>query len=57
MHFAIYKSGERKYFFTLIDDKFNVLCTSSPTEDKESVFHAIETIRMEGQDASLLDFS
>lgn len=57
MRFAIYKTGKGEYYFSVLRDDFKALCTSEPTQDKESVYHAIETIRAEASDASTLDFS
>jgi hypothetical protein len=41
----------------VLSDAFRVLCTSDPVPDKESVCHAIETIKIEASDATTLDFS
>lgn len=57
MHFAIYKTNDEKYYFRVLSDAFNILCTSDPVPDKESVYHAIEIIKIESSDASMLDFS
>lgn len=57
VYFAIYKTGKGEYYFSVIGDNFKVLCSSEPTPDKESVYHAIEKMRMETSDASTLDFS
>lgn len=57
MRFAVYQTGKGEYYFSIIGDNFNVLCTSEPTADKESVLHAIEMIRLGASDASMLDFS
>lgn len=57
MRIAIYKTGKGDYYFCLLGDDFRVLCTSDPVPDKESVYHAIETIELETSDATTLDFS
>lgn len=57
MHFAIYKTAKNEYSFSILGDDFKIICSSDPTPDKESVFHAIEIIKMESANASTLDFS
>ena len=57
MRFAIYKTGKNEYYFSILSDDFKALCSSEPVPDKESVYHAIEVIRLESPDASTLDFS
>ncbi len=57
MHFAIFKTNDGKYYFRILSNAFNILSASDPVPDKESVYHAIEIIRLESSDASMLDFS
>lgn len=57
MHFAIYRTGKGYYYFRLLGDDFRVLCMSDPVPDKETVYHAIEVIKLEASDAATLDFS
>ena len=57
MRFAIYKTGKGDYYFRLLGDDFRILCSSDPVPDKESVYHAIETVALEASNSITLDFS
>lgn len=56
LHFAVYKTNDGKYYFSVLNDAFKILCSSDPVPDRESVNHAIETIKLEASDATTLDF-
>lgn len=55
MHFSIWKSKDDKYYWEAMGDNHETMAVSETYTAKASAKHAIEVIKAEAADASVLD--